>query len=480
LAIAGIVALSVSPAVPAGTKTVLGQAKLLDTESWIIGGSGNPIPSEDDITATSERYVDPAAYPDFNNGELLFPGQPHFPVDATNALFTPEGLYPITGVKSLELDPSVAQGVTILDDTITKQIADDNHLVVVGTSQSAVIAGREMQDLLNLPESEQPTADQLSFVLRGDEGNPNGGLLERFGDSSLPTLSAPSLGITFSGQLTPADTPWDTAIYTAEYDGFADFPRYPIDLLSDLNALLGFAFVHTSYSDFTTDQLAKTIELPVTDDYTGHTQYFMIPTENLPLLEPIRLIPMVGNPLADLLQPDLKVLVDLGYGSIDHGYDTGPANVPTPFELFPSDIDPADVFTALAHGAQQGVSDFISDLGSSSTDGTADVAGDGADTTANSLPSLTDIVNTVSADVAALQSALLPVADVVNALTTTLPAYEANLFVQELSSGDLLDAIGLPIAAAFGLDPLAIGFAADPILDAATQILGLPSLLDSF
>jgi hypothetical protein len=469
-----------TPTLPVGTKTVLAEAKLLDTESWVIGGSGNPIPSADGITATSERYVDPSAYPDFSNGQPLFPGQPQFPVDATNALFTPEGLYPITGVKSLEFDPSVAQGITILNDTINKQIAEGNNLVVVGSSQSAVIAGREMQNLLALPKDEQPTADQLSFVLRGDEGNPDGGLLERFGDSSLPPLSAPSLGITFTGQLTPADTPWDTAIYTAEYDGFADFPRYPIDLLSDLNALLGFAFVHTAYSDFTPEQLAKTIELPVTDDYTGHTQYFMIPMENLPLLDPIRLIPMVGNPLADLLQPDLKVLVNLGYGSITDGWDQGPANVPTPFGLFPTDINPADVLTALANGAQQGVQDFFHDLESPSTQGVSDMTTDTADTTTNSLPSFTDIVNTFSGDVATLYAALLPVADIVNALSTTLPAYEASLFAQELSSGDLLDAIGLPIAAAFGLDPLAVGFAADPVLDAITHVLGLPSLLETF
>ena len=45
----------------------------------------------------------------------------------------------------------------------------------------------------------------------------------------------------------------------------------------------------------------------------GVTHYYMIPDQNLPLLEPIRAIPVVGTPLADLLQPDLRVLVNLGY-----------------------------------------------------------------------------------------------------------------------------------------------------------------------
>jgi hypothetical protein len=471
VAAAGLIAMSPTD-IPPGPKTVAAQANLLDTESWIIGGSGNPIPSPEDITAISERYVDPA--------QPLFPGQPQFPVDATNPLFTPEGLYPITGVKSLEFDPSVAQGITILNDTIMKQIAAGNNLVVVGSSQSAVIAGREMQNLLALPTAEQPRADQLSFVLLGDEGNPNGGLLERFGDASLPPLSVPSMGITFSGQLTPADTPWDTAIYTAEYDGFADFPRYPIDLLSDINALLGFAFVHTNYGNFTPEQLAKTIELPVTDDYTGHTQYFMIPTETLPLLQPLQLIPGIGKPLYDLLEPDLRILVNLGYGNIDHGWDQGPANVPTPFELFPTDLNWGDVFTALANGAQQGVHDFMRDLGSLSTQSTGDATTNVGDMTPDSLPSFTDIVNTFSNDLSAAYAALLPVTDIINALTTTLPVYDANLFLQGLTSGNLIEAIGMPIAANFGLDPLAIGFAADPVLDAFATIFGVPSLLNMF
>jgi hypothetical protein len=462
---------TITPAVVSGAKTVLAEAKLLDTEEWYIGGSGDPIPSADTIAA-SQRYVDPS--------QPLFDGQPLFPVDKTNPLFTPEGLYPITGVKSLEFDPSVAQGITILNDTIEKQIAEGNNLVVVGTSQSAVIAGREMQDLLALPKDEQPTAEQLSFVLRGDEGNPDGGLLERFGDSSLPPLSVPSLGITFSGQLTPPDTPWDTAMYTAEYDGFADFPRYPIDLLSDLNALLGFAFVHTAYDDFTPERLAKTIELPVTDDYAGHTQYFMIPTETLPLLQPLLLVPGIGKPLYDLLEPDMRILVNLGYGSITDGWDQGPANVPTPFALFPTDLNWGDVLTALGNGAQQGVQDFMHDLGSLSSQGFSDGSGDVTDSTADSLPSFTDIVNTFSSDLSTAYAALLPVADIVTALSTTLPVYEANLFTQELASGNLLDAIGLPIAASFGLDPLAVGFAADPVIDAVLHIFGLPSLLGEF
>jgi hypothetical protein len=212
----------------------------------------------------------------------------------------------------------------------------------------------------------------------------------------------------------------------------------------------------------------------------------MIPTETLPLLQPLQSIPVIGQPLYDLLEPDLRILVNLGYGDIDHGWDQGPAYVPTPFGLFPTDLNPGDVLAALASGTQQGVHAFMHDLGSLSLPDVSEMftanplATFGSDAADSPLDSLTGFVNTVSDDVASLYAALLPVADVVNALTTTLPAYDASLFAQELSSGNLLDAVGLPIAANFALDTIAVGFAAAPVLDAFASVLGFPSLLDTF
>ena len=69
--------------------------------------------------------------------------------------------------------------------------------------------------------------------------------------------------------------------------------------------------------------------MPVEPGYTGHTTYYMGMTANLPLLDPLRYVPVVGNPLADLLQPDLTYLVNWGYGNPAYGYSTGPANVPS-------------------------------------------------------------------------------------------------------------------------------------------------------
>lgn len=437
---------AISPESTIGPKTVPAEPKLVDAESWIMGGSGLPIPPPSYLDALSGLYIDPA--------HTYFDGQPQFPVDVTNPLFTPEGLYPDSGVNSLELDPSLAQGVSILNSTIDSQVADGNNLVVLGYSQSATISTLEMRDLLALPSADQPSAEQLSFVLLGDPNNPDGGVMERFAlpiFGTYPTIA--SLGMTFNGA-TPADIPWDTAIYTQEYDGYADFPRYPIDVLSDLNAVLGIAYVHTEYPDLTATQLASAIELPVSADYTGNTDYFMIPDTELPLLQPLQSIPVIGQPLYDLLEPDMRILVNLGYGDIANGWDSGPADVPTPYGLFPTDLNFGDVLTALESGAQQGIQDFIDDLGSlSSTDAVTP-----APETLDTLPSLTEIVNALSSAASSAYGVLLPIADITNALTTSAPAYMATLFADELAAGDPLDAIGLPIAGLLGLDSVAAGF----------------------
>ncbi|WP_409436028.1 PE-PPE domain-containing protein [Mycobacterium sp. SMC-14] len=442
---------ALNPAVTAGAKAVAAQVKLLDTEAWIMGGSGLPIPPQSYMDALFARYIDPTT--------PFFDGQPRYPVDAVNGLVTPEGLYPNSGVKSLELDPSLAQGVTILHDTINKQIAEGNKLVILGYSQSSTISTVVMRDLLALPADQQPTADQLSFVLLGAPNNPNGGLFERFNvldDGSYPTI--PSLGITFNGAI-PEDAPWATSVYTLEYDGYADFPKYPINFLADLNAVLGIIYEHTIYPNLTAEQLGTAIELPMSEGYDGNTQYFMIPSEILPLLMPLQSIPVLGMPLYDLLEPAMRVLVNLGYGSITDGWSSGPADVASTFELFPTDLNWGEVLTALANGAQEGWTNFVDDLSNLSFPSAADFLGDSAgDLTSFALPSLTEIVNTFSSIASTAYAALLPTADILNALLTTAPAYAFDVFAQELAEGDILNAVGLPIAGIIGLGTLGAGF----------------------
>ena len=56
------------------------------------------------------------------------------------------------------------------------------------------------------------------------------------------------------------------------------------------------------------------------------TTYYVIPTSghlvDLPLLEPLRGIPVAGSPLANLIEPDLRTLVDNGYVMVQHDNGT--------------------------------------------------------------------------------------------------------------------------------------------------------------
>jgi hypothetical protein len=386
------------------------------------------------------------------------------------AVSTAEGLYPFTGVKDLTLDISLARGVTTLDNAITAVLGPAPSTKVVsvgGVSQSAIIASMEMPRLL----AEGYNSSNAFFTLVGDPSNPNGGLLPRF-----PGVSIPSLGITFGTSTPSSDFP--TTIWTAEYDGFADFPRYPIDFLADLNALFGIAYVHGNYLNLTPDQLASAPTLSQSEPTL--TTYRMIPTANLPLVTPLRGIPVIGNPLADLLQPDLRALVNWGYGDPNYGWSTTSADVPTPFGFLPPLSATTALGPLLVSGTQQGIGAFVNDLST--------LLPSAASTGAPALPALTlpapasipstitdiisaiqsantNIVGTLTTDLTTAYATLLPTADIGTALLVTLPSYDVNWFldgIKEAINGNpvqgLIDAFGDPIAADVGLITLAGGF----------------------
>ncbi|MDP7737583.1 PE family protein [Mycobacterium paragordonae] len=371
-------------------------------------------------------------------------------------LNTPEELYPLTGVRSMYFNRSVQIGLSTLDTAVYQQITAGNSVTVFGVSQSAVISSLYMRNLaagLSSFGATAPPANMLNFVLTGNEMNPNGGLLSRF-----PGLVMSSLGLEFYGS-TPSDTIYPVRNYTLEYDGFADFPKYPLNLISDLNAVAGIVFVHPQYLSLTQAQINAAIPLQTSPGYAGNTEYFILPTHQLPLLQPLRAVPVIGNPLANLIEPDMRVLVNLGYGDPNYGYSTSPADLPTPFGLFP-DVAPGTVFNALSAGTQQGITQFSADLQAmASQPVTAPTFALPSPTEIGAkiaaLPTPQQVANTVGSIASTNYAVLLPTADIATSMVTSLPAYNAALFTQQLAQGNLVNAIGLPIAADVGLATVA-------------------------
>jgi hypothetical protein len=444
--------------------------------------------------------------PSYVTAVMNYVNQNFAPVTSAQPLYTPENLYPTTGVKTLQLDQSVAEGVPLLDMAIKQQLAANpsGSVTVLGYSQSADLASLEMQNLANPTlNPSPPTATQLGFTLIGDSMAPNGGLLSRFpGFPAGTPLTVPSIHFTFYGA-TPPNTIYPTHIYTLEYDGIADVPQYPINILADLNALAGYEYVHGTYPMINPASLPPGYAiqtLPTSPGYTGVTTYSMITIPNLPLLDPLRAIPVVGNPLADLLQPDLRVLVNLGYGSTTQGWSTGYANVPTPFGLFPP-VSAGTVLGALATGTQQGIGAFTSDLGAeavlpaqalsvsglqhalttmpSVTPGSMASTGSPIDNVITALQAaITNIPNAFASAISTGYSVVLPTADFATAALITLPAYDANLFlsgIQQAIDGNVLGglqyALVAPIAADVGLYTLFGGLEAITLVSAAQSII---------
>jgi hypothetical protein len=298
------------------------------TVALILGGTGVPTQPPANVANIMQSYIDP-----------------RYPNSTGIAVTTPQQFKPLIG--SLSWNQSVSQGATDLNQAILSEVGTGNNVVVWATSQSSTVASMEIR---NLMAQGAPYTKELSFILTGNPNNPNGGILARF-----PGLNIPKIDLS-SSPATPPNSPYQTVIFTNQYDGISDFPEYPLHFISDANALAGFLFGEHNYSYLTPSQVSGAIQLPTSPGYQGNTVYYEDLTQDIPLLNPVRwLFPHYGNAVADLLTPDLRVLVDLGYGD---GY----ANIPTPARLVQIPNAPV-IAHDLAIGTIQGVDAFGVDMG---------------------------------------------------------------------------------------------------------------------
>jgi hypothetical protein len=323
------------------------------TCALILGGTTVPTPDQTYLNAVENHFVGP-----------LYPGQvTYIPVT------TPEEAWPATGIGRVvwfvtgsqdvwgldgpawpdeplwklsglfdrTFDGSVRDGVTNLEDAIAAHPGES--LVIFGYSQGAMVAVEEKRNL----DAQYPVgtegAPDITFVLVGDLNLPNGGFAARF-----PGLYIPILDVTFNGP-EPTDTQFHTVSINQQYDGFADFPLYPLNLLATANALLGALYVHTYDLDLS---LADPEISGAIHTTTGDTDYYFFPTEDLPLFAPLRQLG-VPEELIDVVEPVVQWAVELGY---DRSIDPGE---PTPARLFPTNIDPVKAVNDLEEAVGEGV-----------------------------------------------------------------------------------------------------------------------------
>lgn len=251
-----------------------------------------------------------------------------------------------------------------LDDELTAALAnpDNDKIVLFGYSQGARVVSIEKENL----GPNNPDRDKLEIVLIGNISRPNGGLWSRL--SFLPTV--PIFDVSF-GNPTPTYTE-ETGIKTTdisfEYDGVSDFPVYPLNLLAVANAIAGFQYVHGYYLvpngngptdqlpwGYTADDIQGFIDDP-NNPTKGDTTYVTIPAKSLPILQPfIDFGNATGtsatvNPILELVQPALKVLIDTGYDRTANPGD------PMTFRLIPR-INPIKLAVDLVVAVFQGIKD---------------------------------------------------------------------------------------------------------------------------
>jgi hypothetical protein len=294
----------------------------------MMGGSLMPTPSEFWQDTIVTDYIDPATGGTYT--PLLVP--------------TPESA----------ASTSLQDGLDELQTAMSQQPANVPYLVE-GYSQSAQIAIDEKIDLM---QAGSPPPD-VTFLLLGSGNRPDGGFLERFSGLVIPGLT----GFDFNGA-EPTDAGIPTIDIANQYDGNADFPQYPINVVADLNAVLGFVYQHAGYGDGPLPEEVPAIwppsdplSGPYVDDYVlgstdtveqvdGDTTFYFIPTTDMPLLDPLRSLG-VPEPVLNIFQPALQVIVEAGYDR------SIPFGDPTPAELIPS-IDPVTFSLEFDNAVVQG------------------------------------------------------------------------------------------------------------------------------
>jgi PE-PPE domain len=234
-------------------------------------------------TAPCTHLTSPAAgtIDDFINNTAVYPGK----LGLYNGLGAPSG------------DQSIADGQQAIAQQIQYQTTQGNTpITVVGYSEGAVAASHEVSAL--------GPSNNVSFVLIADPERPNGGILAR-----LPAGTyIPLLGITGGNATSSTGAP--VVMVTQQYDGIADAPAYPLNVVADANAVLGFYYLHGNYYPVNPNG-AGTV---VTTSPNGNMTDILVlaPQGDLPLFMPLAQAG-VPQPILVALDPAVRAIIETGY-----------------------------------------------------------------------------------------------------------------------------------------------------------------------
>jgi diacyltrehalose acyltransferase len=174
-----------------------------------------------------------------------------------------------------------------------------------------------------------PAADQLQFIIFAD---PSRGLLSLM----RPGTHIPVFDLTAT---TPVESQYDTTIVIAEYDGWADPPDRPWNLLATANAVAASGVARWwcrstacraahqpalhGQTGFADPADVPPENITVTTNSLGATVTTMlVPTEALPLTQPLRGV--LPGPVVDRIDNTLRPRIDAAYTRNDQPGDSRP------------------------------------------------------------------------------------------------------------------------------------------------------------
>lgn len=193
---------------------------------------------------------------------------------------------PWTGYNHLTLGASVRAGTDTLYNSIPTNGATT---VVVGMSAGALVVDEVLRRLAT-----EPTRQNLTFMIIADSSRQ---------DVISQSRYDPTFDYTYQP---PPETKYTITVVTGEYDGAADFPDRPWNLLAVVNAMVGALYVHIPVMFANLDGLPFT---QTTNSVGGVTKHYLVPTARLPL---VSLMPWLAPMEATLTQ-----WVDSGYSRND-------------------------------------------------------------------------------------------------------------------------------------------------------------------
>jgi pimeloyl-ACP methyl ester carboxylesterase len=289
MAVVGALALGLTPSVSIGTQLLADEPP----NSYFVRGTKIGDPADAKYVAWADKVL---------TATLGAHGGP------TNVPYS-GGFWPVStgGFSDPTYGAAVEEGLESLAATIAAGGDTDKPVIVYGYSEGAVVVTEYIRD--------HPDAGN-TYILIGNPNRPNGGILQRFNGFYIPILDIP-----FNGA-TPTDG--DPVIDIAyRYDGWADFPKYPLNLLATANALLGIALLHGRADQNVTAETLADAEVST----HGNTTYYLLNSDHVPLLMPFE--GLVADPVLDAIDRPLRALIELGYDRNDYGQ-------PTQAEVFPA------------------------------------------------------------------------------------------------------------------------------------------------